>query len=57
MHESMIDPTTYEVRIQALERQVNTLRKQVRITWEYVEILRIPYWKRILMWFKDYLHK
>lgn len=47
-------PENYGVRISALERQVNSLRKQVQEQGEFIDTITSPLWKRIIWWFQGF---
>lgn len=43
-----------EARVEALERQMKSLRMQAQAQAEYIDTVSSPLYKRILWWFQGY---
>ena len=43
-----------EQRLDLLERQVKSLRRQMKGVTEFVDVVSSPLWKRVIWWFQGF---
>ena len=53
-HAVSIEPKHLEQRLAVLDRQMGSLRREVRELTEYVDTVSSPLWKRLLWWVQGF---